>query len=37
MFRRLPIESAQPLVVFAIARLAIALAALLAIIVLGFP
>jgi two-component system NarL family sensor kinase len=35
--RRLPIESAQPLVVFAVARLAIALAALLAIIVLGFP
>jgi signal transduction histidine kinase len=37
MLRRLPIESAQPLVVFAIARLAIAVAALLAIVVLGFP
>jgi two-component system NarL family sensor kinase len=35
--RRLPIESAQPLVVFAVARLAIALAALVAIVVLGFP
>jgi two-component system NarL family sensor kinase len=37
MFRRLPIESAQPLVVFALARLAIAVTALLAIAVLGFP
>ncbi len=37
MFRRLPIESAQPLVVFAIARLGIAVAALLAVVVLGFP
>jgi signal transduction histidine kinase len=37
MFRRLPIESAQPLVVFAIARLAITAASLLAILVLGFP
>jgi signal transduction histidine kinase len=36
-FRRLPIESAQPIVVFAIARLAIAAAALVALIVLGFP
>jgi signal transduction histidine kinase len=36
-FRRLPIESAQPIVVFAIARLAIAVAALVALIVLGFP
>ena len=36
-FRRLPIESAQPLLVFAIARLAIAVAALLALVVLGFP
>jgi signal transduction histidine kinase len=35
--RRLPIESAQPLVMFAIARLAIALAALAALVVLGFP
>ncbi|MEA2362664.1 MAG: two-component system, NarL family, sensor kinase [Thermoleophilaceae bacterium] len=35
--RRLPIESAQPLVVFAVARLAIAVAALFAIVVLGFP
>ena len=35
--RRLPIESAQPLVVFAVARLAIAVAALAALIVLGFP
>ena len=37
MFRRLPIESARPLVVFATARLAIAVAALLAVLVLGFP
>jgi two-component system, NarL family, sensor kinase len=37
MFRRLPIESAQPLLVFAVARLAIAVASLLAIVVLGFP
>jgi two-component system, NarL family, sensor kinase len=37
MFRRLPIESAQPIVVFAVARLAIVLAALLALVVLGFP
>jgi two-component system NarL family sensor kinase len=35
--RRLPIESAQPLVMFAVARLAIAVAALAALIVLGFP
>jgi signal transduction histidine kinase len=37
MFRRLPIESAQPLLEFAIARLVIALVALLAILSLGFP
>jgi two-component system, NarL family, sensor kinase len=37
MFRRLPIESAQPIVLFAIARLAIVVAALLALVVLGFP
>jgi two-component system, NarL family, sensor kinase len=37
MFRRLPIESAQPIVVFAIARLAIVVSALLALVVLGFP
>jgi signal transduction histidine kinase len=37
MLRRLPIESAQPLVVFAAARLALVLAALVALIVLGFP
>jgi signal transduction histidine kinase len=37
MLRRLPIESAQPLVVFAAARLAVALAALVALVVLGFP
>jgi two-component system, NarL family, sensor kinase len=36
-FRRLPIESAQPILLFAIARLTIAIAALLAIVVLGFP
>jgi signal transduction histidine kinase len=36
-FRRLPIESAQPLLVFALARLAIAVSALLALVVLGFP
>jgi signal transduction histidine kinase len=36
-FRRLPIESAQPILLFAIARLAIAVAALLALAVLGFP
>ncbi len=37
MLRRLPIESAQPLVVFAAARLVVALAALAALVVLGFP
>ena len=37
MLRRLPIESAQPLVVFAAARFAVALAALAALVVLGFP
>ena len=37
MFRRLPIESAQPIVVFAVARLAIVVTALLALVVLGFP
>jgi two-component system NarL family sensor kinase len=37
MFRRLPIESAQPLLVFAAARLAIVVAALVAVAVLGFP
>jgi signal transduction histidine kinase len=37
MLRRLPIESAQPLVIFAAARLAVALAALVALVVLGFP
>jgi signal transduction histidine kinase len=37
MLRRLPIESAQPVVVFAAARLAVALAALVALVVLGFP
>jgi signal transduction histidine kinase len=37
MLRRLPIESAQPLVIFAAARLALALAALLALVVLGLP
>jgi len=37
MFRRLPIESTQPLVVLAVARLAIVVAALLALVVLGFP
>lgn len=37
MFRRLPIESAQPIVVFAVARLAVVVAALLALVVLGFP
>jgi signal transduction histidine kinase len=37
MLRRLPIESAQPLVVFAAARIAVALAALVALVVLGFP
>src|SRR4051794_15497358 len=37
MFRRLPIESTQPLVVFAIARLAIVATAFAAIVVLGFP
>jgi two-component system, NarL family, sensor kinase len=36
-FRRLPIESAQPLLVFALARLALAVTALLALVVLGFP
>ena len=37
MLRRLPIESAQPVVMFAAARVAVALAALLALVVLGFP
>jgi signal transduction histidine kinase len=37
MLRRLPIESAQPLVVFAAARLAVAVLALVALVVLGFP
>jgi signal transduction histidine kinase len=37
MLRRLPIESSQPLVVFAAARLAVAVAALVALFVLGFP
>jgi signal transduction histidine kinase len=37
MLRRLPIESAQPLVVFAVARLALVLAALVALLVLDFP
>jgi two-component system NarL family sensor kinase len=37
MFRRLPIESAQPFVIFAIARLAIVAAAFAALVVLGFP
>ena len=37
MLRRLPIESSQPLVVFAAARFAVAVAALGALIVLGFP
>jgi signal transduction histidine kinase len=37
MLRRLPIESAQPVVVFAAARLAVALAALAALLLLGFP
>ena len=37
MLRRLPIGSGQPLVVFAAARLAVALAALAALVVLGFP
>jgi two-component system, NarL family, sensor kinase len=37
MLRRLPIESGQPLVVFAAARVAVVVAALLAILVLSFP
>jgi len=37
MLRRLPIESAQPILVLAIARLAIVVAAFLALVVLGFP
>jgi signal transduction histidine kinase len=37
MLRRLPIDSTQPLVVFAVARLALVVAALLALVVLGFP
>jgi two-component system NarL family sensor kinase len=37
MFRRLPIESAQPLVVFASARLLVAAAAVVALAVLGLP
>lgn len=36
-FRRLPIESAQPLLLFAVARLTIAVAAFLALVVLGLP
>ena len=37
MFRRLPIESAQPLVLLAAARLAIVVATLATLVVLGFP
>src|SRR5918999_1760171 len=37
MLRRLPIGSAQPLVVFAAARFVVAVAALVALVVLGFP
>jgi signal transduction histidine kinase len=37
MLRRLPIESTQPVVVFAVTRIAVALAAMIAIVVLGFP
>jgi two-component system, NarL family, sensor kinase len=37
MLRRLPIESAGPVVLFAVTRLAVTLLALLMIIVLGFP
>jgi two-component system, NarL family, sensor kinase len=37
MLRRLPIESTQPVVVFAATRIAVALAALAALVVLGFP
>jgi signal transduction histidine kinase len=37
MLRRLPIESAGPLVMFAVTRVAVTLLALLAIIALGFP
>jgi signal transduction histidine kinase len=37
MFRRLPIESAQPLVVFAFARLLVVAAAVIALAVLGLP
>lgn len=37
MLRRLPIESAGPLVLFALTRLAVVLLALLATVVLGFP
>jgi signal transduction histidine kinase len=37
MLRRLPIESAGPVVLFAVTRLAVTLLALLAVVVLGFP
>ena len=37
MLRRLPIESAGPVVLFAVTRLTVTLLALLAIVVLGFP
>jgi signal transduction histidine kinase len=37
MLRRLPIESAQPVVVFAAARVAVALSALVVLAILGFP
>jgi signal transduction histidine kinase len=37
MLRRLPIESTQPVVAFAATRVAVAVAALIAIMVLGFP
>jgi signal transduction histidine kinase len=37
MLRRLPIESAGPLVLFAVTRLAVTLLALIAIVALGFP
>jgi signal transduction histidine kinase len=37
MLRRLPIDSAQPLVVFAVARFAVVLSSLIALVVLGIP
>ena len=35
--QRIPIESSRPIIVFALARLAVALVALVAVVIFGFP